>query len=244
MKKRTALAALLAGTVLSAASAHAAPTTINITSISGIWQDDVPDAAVSGEGTSTISWGTPASAGGQSSYTFTPTSTPFSVEVLPPPQATFDIGTFTHSNFPVFDATLQTVNLVVTTQLNIGGGTSETVESTFAFTHLETTNVEPCPDPSGTPCSDQVTFETVSSGTETFEVDGDLFFVDIAGFLVGGVVEDEFWTEEGLANNADLQGVIRAEAGIAEVPVAPTMLLLGMGLIGLGGYVRAQNRKA
>lgn len=237
MKKRKMLAALLAGTVLAAAPAHAA--LVNITNISGGWFNDNPD--FSADGDTVISWGTPSGQPNQSSYTYTPATPPAAFNV--PPDQTFSIGMFEHANFPVTGQTLNTVDLVVTTELTVDG-TPQTVVSTFEFTHTETPNNDtPCDEGGSIPCPDLVEFDFVSGQSTSFDVGGESFVVDIAGFtLPDDTLVDQFLTLEEQNNTALLSGVIRSEGGTADVPNAPTLLLLSMGLLGLGGYVRARRQ--
>lgn len=86
--------------------ASAASLTIN--SVKGIWQNDLPDPAVSGEGTSSLRWGIPISLSGRSGYDFAGAAPP---ALTVTDGSAFSLGTFTHRNFPILGAALSSVDL-------------------------------------------------------------------------------------------------------------------------------------
>ena len=224
---------------------------ITITSISGVWQSaDVTagsisgsDGMASGVGTSSISWGDVPNGYVPSAYSFSGTPTPFETAV----DEMFNLGTFTHSNNPIWTngEMLNGAELVLTFTID---GVAETFQSVFDFTHWETPN-EPtnCAD-GGTHgvgvnangCADRVTLALNEDETESFTVGGVEYVLDISGFLHQGVLMDSFWTMESAENNAILQASYRMIDSPSEVPLpASGLLLLG----GLAGLAMKRRRK-
>ncbi|WP_201170874.1 THxN family PEP-CTERM protein [Halorhodospira halophila] len=139
MMRNTLKTAALAG-LLVAGSASAQ--LITIASVEGRWTSATPEqegGTINGIGTNQITWGT----GDQpSGYVFDGSA--------PPPVSginigeRFDLGIFTHNNFPITGTFLDTARLEVTANLSING-TSRTAVSFFDFEHWETPNNEnPC----------------------------------------------------------------------------------------------------
>ena len=232
MIKQILIAGLAASSLAAAGSASAAD--IDITNVDGIWTATNPGASVvSGLNTNLIEWGDPATNDGPSGYQFTNATTPFPVTI----GTEFNLGTFTHFNFPVFPPSLESAELTVSSTIQIDG-VSQMISSVFDFTHFETTNnLNPCPDGGANGsgvnvngCADRVTIALNSGASQSFTVGGVEYFVDITGFLFGGEFATEFWTTEEAENEATLRGVVRA----ASVPEPGTLALLGLGLLGLG----------
>ncbi len=224
-------------TIAAAVASGAAAASLTISSVSGVWQNDVPDPAVSGEGTSSIRWGIPASQAGRSGYDF--------AGAAPPPftvadGTAFSLGTFTHQNFPILGTSLQSVDLVVT--INVAGRATP-INSTFAFSHWETVNNPPCPGPTGntrTGCSDKVTATLNGSLSDTFTIGRTTYTFDVLGFQVAGQTFTDFWTAEGQANSASLMGTFRATS-TAEVPLPAGGGLLLAGLAALPALRRKKD---
>lgn len=228
--------------LLSAGTASAA--VINLTSVTGIWTATTPAFPdVNGQGTSEIRWGGPVSGGNQSGYRFDSAATP----ALVAENVNFNLGTFTHFNYPVYAPSLTSAQLTVDSTLDIDG-VVETVTSVFEFQHWETTNSDnPCAD-GGTNgvginkngCADRVTFALNVGASDSFNIGGIDYFVDIEGFFYNGLLASEFWTKEEKASTAELRGLITSRP--VSVPEPSTLALLGLGLLGLG--VRRRMRQA
>jgi hypothetical protein len=251
-KSMTALAcgAAIGALALSAPYAAADPITIDINSVSGIWTDTDPN--VSGVLTDTISWGTPATANGQSSYVFE--------GVAPPPQTgfslgeLFDVGTFFHNNNPITGTPLSTAELTVNSKIVVKQGLAEIgtydIVSVFDFEHWETPNGDdPCADGGANGsgvnvngCADRVTFTTNGGQSAGFEFGGVEYILNLTGFLTNGSVADEFWTKEAFSNSAILKGAVVDKTTVVPIPAAAW--LFGSALIGAVGLGRRHKRKA
>ena len=207
--------------------ASAASLTIN--SVKGIWQNDLPDPAVSGEGTSSLRWGIPITLSGRSGYDFAGAAPP---ALTVTDGSAFSLGTFTHRNFQILGAALNSADLVVSIDV---AGRATPITSTFSFRHWETDNTPPCPGPTGNTrsgCSDKVTATLNSSLSDSFTIGRTIYTFDVVGFQVGGQTFTDFWTAENKANSASLMGTFRA-TGTTDVPLpaGAGLLLAGLGLL-------------
>jgi len=239
MIKKTILAGAVCA-LFSAASANAA--LIQLTNVTGAWTATTPGSpAVSGGGTNEIRWGSPANQQNQQTgYRFDGAAPP-TVNVSE--NVNFNLGTFTHFNWPIYEPSLTSAQLTVDTTLLIEG-VSETISSVFEFQHLESTNnSNPCANGQSNNsgvningCADRVTFALNVGESETFLIDGVNYYVDISGFFYGGVLANEFWTMEEYNNTASLKGIITSRP--VSVPEPTTLALLGLGLLGLGARKR------
>ena len=215
------------GAAALAYATSASAITIDVISVTGIWTDATPAAAVTGVGFPTISWGT--GSGGPSSYNFTgaapPPLTGFNVGDV------FSIGTFTHDNNPISPPSLQTAELTVDWSIEINNGSTLAIsgQTVYDFNHNETPNTPgTCPDGSVSICDDIVTFTLNPEETDVFTYEGEQYIFTISSFLVDGSPATDFLTQEGKKNTAVLQGSVNV------VPVPAAVWLLGSAVAGLG----------
>ncbi len=215
-----------------------------ITTIDGAWSGS--DPVVSGVGTDRLLWG--ESAGyGQSGYRFDSAETP--LEVFP--DASFLIGAFTHLNKPIRGTLLREAELTVSFFFE---GLAEAVTSVFVFDHFETHNeAETCANGVDNytgvnlkGCADRVGATLNEARSDTVEIGGVSYYMDISGFEYGGSLFDYFWTEERRENVANLVGVLRAtgeQEPPSPVPLPASGLLL-IGAMAALGYARSKKAAA
>ncbi|WP_417566811.1 THxN family PEP-CTERM protein [Marinobacter sp.] len=215
MNKMSMLGGVFAASLV--APAFAMPV-ISVESVSGVWSDAIGGTNVnySANG-NTVLWG-----GGQphqSGYRFVGAApAAFNVDI----NQEFDLGDFTHFNFQIDRGTgVDSVLLSISMAISIDGNPYATPLA-FTFMHEET------PNSGGGCCDDIVSFDSLVS-SDTFEVDGTLYTLDLRGFSQdGGPTMEELITTEGAANVAQLRGVF------TKVPEPGTLALFGLGLVGLG----------
>ncbi len=253
--KRTLLcSAILAASAVYAPAALSATVVVN--SVVGEWTDTAPPVPpIEQPAPNHIRWGTPVTAGEYSGYKFDGIAPPATAPVAT--GTVFDIGTFTHENFPIFEPHLEWAELTVTSSVSVyeDDGTTlintfNDVVSVFDFFHWETPNgANPCADGgaqgvgvNANGCADRVTFDVNAGATDSFIIDNVEYILDISGFLVGGALADEFWTMEDANNTATMQGVVTERANIIPIPAAAW--LFGSALIGLVGVARRRASKA
>ncbi|MFN2288123.1 MAG: THxN family PEP-CTERM protein [Chromatocurvus sp.] len=237
---------------ISMASPLANAIPINITSIASQWLSTTPTSPdVSGQGSNTISWGTPAETE-QSSYVFAPADASSTALNGLDPEIPFGLGEFTHNNFPITGTTLTGATLEVIIGFDViddsSGTVSRSITSLFDFAHLETPNEDdPCADGGALDegvnengCADRVSF-TPNPFSDTFNVGGINYDFKLIGFCPTCPTSDDtvtlvdnFWTREGEANTA----VLVAEYSATRIPLPGTAWLLLGGLAGFGAYRR------
>jgi hypothetical protein len=157
----------------------------------------------------------------------------------PPPSALsvgadFNLGTLTHFNVPTEGEAVTAATLAISLQLSNGTPVAAGPLN-FLFGIDETDNEFPCPafQQSGTPCDDRISFPSALPGV-SFALDGVAHTLQLVGFLSGGVQALDFITEEGLSNSASLVArIIPTPAPDVTVPEPHTVLLLGIGFLGL-----------
>jgi hypothetical protein len=238
---RTLLAASAAACVLAGAAQAG---TISITSVNGAWTSITGGTNTSGVGTNSISWGN-STGFGQSGYDFVGNAP------LPNllPDTVFDLGTFTHRNQPIVAGTsisAATLKVFFDFVIDAEPGTTYSRSSTFTFDHWETDNgANPCADggPNGVGvnvngCADNVDPVTNPAFSESFDVDGITYILDVTGFNIGS----SFWTTEQATNNAVIQARFTERSNVAPVPLPAAGWLLVAAVAGIGALAR--RRKA
>jgi len=195
----------------------------------GTWSNPTGTATVSGVGTSTISWGNPTTSdGAQSSYNFSGNSNNINNASID--GSIFDLGMFTHNNYPIFNFNFTGADLDLS--LDIFDGVDLLASETFSFTfgHNETANSLPCDPLGSTICPDVVSIPLAIT-SDTVNIFGENYTLELLGFSSTGLgdVTTQFITEEGQSNSATLYGSLVK----ASVPEPSSYLLLGIGLLGL-----------
>ncbi|MBT1450553.1 PEP-CTERM sorting domain-containing protein [Glaciecola sp. XM2] len=229
---KTLSAAFLVGILM---TFNASAALVEFKNISGVWVDDEPDAAVTGEGTSQIRWGNSTT---QSGYDFV-AGADTSVTVPPSPSAAFALGDFTHLNFPVSPPSLESVTLSVTLDILIDGIAAGASTFLYNFTHFETpNNGNPCAAGGAQPCPDLVSF-SVSDASDSFLIGGVNYTVNILGFSTDGgtTITDSFLTLENQSNTATLF----ANVTTSNVSEPSLLALIGIVLAGVGFRKRMQR---
>lgn len=227
MKKAFSVA--LFGLIVGAASiVQAVP--ISLTNIDGDWQNATPasnaDIVNSGTngGISTASWG---ASGVFSSYVFVSGATP---KVVESDGAIFQIGTFTHNNFPIPSGTsITAIDLL----LGIEAFGLVDLSATFNYTHNETPNIGDAKNQ-----RDIVTITNPILNAE-FDYGGNTFYFNLVGFSQdgGANVASIFKTYENYSNVAGLYARVTS----SPIPEPTTMLLFGAGLAGLAAVGRRRK---
>jgi len=195
-------------TLIAGLSVGASASALTITSIDGEWQN--VSAGVSGVGTDKIRWGKGWKGGGQSGYDFNATTT----ELNASDGEMFSLGSFDHRNLPVTGTFLKSVDLAVSFTID---GMTNAISSVFSFGHTETYNRKrgKCAngernysDRNANGCADRVSATLNEAKTETFQIDGVTYILDVLGFHYAGELMTDFWTVEKEVNSAELKSVI------------------------------------
>ncbi|MCG2838479.1 THxN family PEP-CTERM protein [Photobacterium sp. WH77] len=243
--------------MLASAHVNAALVTVEFGAFTGSWVNAVADTG-SGQpmtiGNATdnpmLRWGLPSpSSGPQSGYDFASAAsfdTTFDTDTGTSDD--FQLGTFTHLNNVILSsgASLQSVDLQLSTTVSIDGGTPVDVQFVFNFTHNETSNsADPCANGEANGvgvnvngCADIITVST-SQFTDVTTINGIQYTVNIQGFLVNGLFADRFETVEQSTNQAFIQANISA---LTEVPVPEPASVAILGTV-LAGIAMIRRRK-
>lgn len=210
--------------------------TISINSVTGAWSNISGGQNVTGIGTNQINWG--AASGQNSGYLFVGSAPPiFSVS----PNTAFDLGQFTHFNFPIPSGSgITGARLTTTVNLSINGSAIPAMTFAYDFLHNETPNVAPCQAGSVSTCDDIVQITNNQEFSSIFNVGGQDYTIKITGFDVNGSLFDQFMTQENKTNEATLKAIVTVPD--VAVPEPSTYLLMGS-LLGVTLFCR-RLRKA
>ena len=228
---------ILAITLLSVftlTSAYA--TTFSIDTIDGDWINANPSSSVTSINNSGNDGGLSSVRWSDSGYDFESLSTPLEADSG---GAVFEIGTFTHQNYPIYSSSISSIELSLTIK-DIG---IFDINSSFTFNHDETSN-------SASPASNPLNNDIVEIDNPIinylFEYEGSNYYFNLLGFSQDGgqTIATEFSTIEGVSNTASLYATITEvpiSGGGSSAPEPTTMILFGLGLLGLAGVSRKKT---
>ncbi|WP_138988532.1 Calx-beta domain-containing protein, partial [Neptunomonas concharum] len=148
--------------------------------------------------TDQLEWGTAASSAGRSGYVFVD-DTGLKTGELVTTNSIFEVGQFTHNNFPVFAPSLDTTVLSVNFTVNVNG-VDNPLNMLINLDHNETPN-------NGADPRDII---TISGSSQSFTVDGQDYEVVIRGFSAnpGDTPVTQIFTDENAANTFTLYAEI------------------------------------
>ncbi|MBA4012197.1 MAG: hypothetical protein C0481_10060 [Phenylobacterium sp.] len=228
--------------------------TVIFTDIKGTWSSPT-GASVSysgnGSGYAKASWGN-STGYGKSAYTFDGAS-PINVNVASPGNyGPFEIGEFTHNNWPVTGNAITSIKLAISTKIIIDGVDQGVKTFNYVFNHLETTNDVPgyngtCANGlresasiNANGCADRVQVNFLST-SDTFKVGGALYALDFAGFMDGTTPVTDFWTKERKNNSINMMASVKLVQSAVPEPSTWAMMIIGFGAV--GSMARSSRRR-
>ncbi len=262
-----------------AVAAPAAAGVVVFDNVHGSWSAAVPGSGISIDNdnpTSTVSWGNPTINGHQSSYSFTGSDVTTPNIVSGGGAGPFQLGEFQHNNWPITGTSLSSVNLTFSADIWIDGNDIGTKSFEFTFYHHETPNGGnywgQCAygGQSGSGmnlygCADKVSVETNALNNQ-FTFGADTYTLDIAGFYSGGVLSEDFLTQENglktveywektkhgwkkktkkvedvFPNKAYIMGEVSMITSAVPEPATWAMMLVGF--FGAGTMIRSTRRR-
>ncbi len=188
-----------------------------------------------------VTWGVDQGSG-QSGYNLDlapPPPVPI-VQNVPPNTPPFEIGNFTHVNFPVGPNSITGIDLRISFDIIVDGNDLGVHDFFFHFDHDETTNnLDPCPyggangqgvNVNG--CADRVLVSFLNT-SDSFTVDNVVYTLNLVGFAndCAQSVSNTYLTTENANNTAALCATIATRTSV--VPEPGTLALLGLGLFAL-----------
>lgn len=253
-----ATAAVVSGISLMSSAAMAGVVTFS--GISASWSNIQGGTNVNYDpaGVTTAAYWGNSTGSGQSGYEYAAVGSSFSETLPPSPSNDFILGTFTHFNNPISSGTSITgIRLSITANVDVDGIGQGAKTFVYDFAHWETTNSsDPCANGEANDqgvniegCADRVKVN-FNSLSNSFLIGGDLYSLEMRGFLFGdlatGTPATEFWTIEEASNEAFLRGrvTLRSEIGPdpqEEISEPGALGLLGLGLAALGLRLRRRR---
>jgi hypothetical protein len=250
---RSLVLALVLGVTGGLASVQAATVTVN--PVGGSWSNPAHNqgtAGVTGIGTGTLAWGSPAPWSTKSSYNFSAGSA-----VTSTTPGAFLVGSYTHKNGTIRASSAwvggATLNLNVSGAIN---GQSYSFANSFRFSHDETLNAaRPCAGGDPKNCGDLVSIASLVTTPFTVTQGNSIFTLLIDGFVaaLGGPIVTSFLTPEDKSKTLFLQARWQEQTINIEPPPPPPpppppapvpLPAAGFLLIGAIGAMVAARRRA